>query len=55
LEAVKQSLRKVIEGLPQSLYVGLLAFNRNVFIYDFEDQSTKFTCLSGIEGTSFDT
>ena len=47
LDAVKQSLKTVIEGLPHNLFVGLTAFNRNVFIYDFEDQNTKFYCLSG--------
>lgn len=37
LGAVKESILKVIEKLPHNLYVGLLCFNRNVFIYDFED------------------
>lgn len=29
-----------------------MAFNRNVFVYDFEDEFTKFVCLNGNEGIS---
>lgn len=32
--------------------MGLICFNRNVFVYDFEDEFAKFTCLSGSEGTT---
>jgi hypothetical protein len=51
LESVKEGLKKVIEKLPKNVYVGLIGFNRNVFIYDFEDEFTKFICLNGSEGT----
>lgn len=49
LQAVKESLLKVVSQLPQNIHVGLLCFNRNIFLYDFEDNFTKFTCLSGNE------
>ena len=51
-ESVKEGLKGVVEKLPKNLYVGLIGFNRNVFIYDFEDEFTKFSCLNGAEGTS---
>ena len=53
LAAIKEVLSEAVEKLPQNIYVGLLAFNRNVFIYDFEEEYAKFACLNGQEGTSF--
>ncbi len=39
--------------MPKDIFVGLLAFNRNVFIQDFTDEEkVKFTCLNGSEGTN---
>lgn len=51
LAAVKEVLLAAVEKLPQNIFVGLLAFNRNVFLFDFEEEYAKFTCLSGQEGT----
>jgi hypothetical protein len=50
LAAIKEVLLATIEKLPSNIYVGLLAFNRNVFIFDFEEEYAKFACLSGLEG-----
>ena len=52
LEGVKETLLKVVSQLPQNIYVGLLCFNRNVFLFDFEEDYVKFACLSGKEGNS---
>ena len=40
----------MVGQLPSNIYVGLLCFNRNVMVYDFEDRYGKFVCLSGNEG-----
>jgi hypothetical protein len=50
LAAIKETLAATVEKLPQNIYVGLLSFNRNVFIYDFENEYARFTCLNGLEG-----
>ena len=47
MEGVKESLLAVISKLPQNIYIGLMCFNKNLFMYDFEDAFTKFSCLSG--------
>jgi hypothetical protein len=53
LAAIKATITATIEKLPKNIFVGLLCFNRNVFLYDFEDEYSKFTCLNGaIEGTT---
>ena len=52
LEAVKEMLLQTIDNLPQNIYVGLLAFNRNVLLCDFEDEFPRFTCLRGSEGNA---
>jgi Sec23/Sec24 trunk domain len=54
LAAIKTTLLATIDKLPKNIFVGLLSFNRNVFLYDFEDEYSKFACLSGAtEGTTF--
>jgi hypothetical protein len=55
LAAIKEVLLAAVETLPQNIYVGLLAFNRNVFLFDFEEEYAKFACLSGLEGTALPT
>jgi hypothetical protein len=55
LAAIKEVLLEAVEKLPQNIFVGLLAFNRNVFLYDFEEEYAKFACLNGQEGTPFPT
>jgi hypothetical protein len=52
LAAIKEVLTEAVEKLPQNIYVGLLAFNRNVFIYDFEENYAKFASLNGQDGNS---
>lgn len=47
LASIKEIISATIEKLPQNIYVGLMAFNRNVFLYDFEDPFVKFSCLGG--------
>ena len=34
-EAVKETLLKMVDQLPNNIYVGLLSFNRNAFLFDF--------------------
>jgi len=51
LKGLKETLLKVIEKLPHNIHGGLLAFNRNVFVFDFEGEFTKFLSLNGSEGT----
>lgn len=36
LESVKETLIKTIKNLPQNIFVGLLIFNKNVHVADFE-------------------
>jgi hypothetical protein len=48
LKGLKETLLKVIEKLPHNIHGGLLAFNRNVFVFDSEGE---FTSLNGSEGT----
>jgi len=50
LAGIKEVLAEAVEKLPQNIFVGLMAFNRNVFLFDFEEEHAKFTCLSGNEG-----
>lgn len=50
LQGVKETMLKTIAKLPHNIYVGLIGFNRNIFICDFEDSHSKFVALSGSEG-----
>jgi len=51
LASIKEIILSTIEKLPENIFVGLMAFNRNVFLCDFEDPFLKFGCLGGHEGT----
>jgi hypothetical protein len=53
LTAIKETLLNTISKLPHNIFVGLCCFNRNVFIHDFENEVSLFTCLSGSEGIIF--
>jgi hypothetical protein len=48
---LKSTLIKTIEKLPQNIYVGIVAFSRCVYVYDFSDSHLKFHCFNGHKGT----
>ncbi len=43
---------KTVKKLPQNIFVGLVAFNRNVMLCDFSGkEEPTFICINGNHGT----
>jgi hypothetical protein len=53
LTGLKTTLLKLLESLPQNIFVGLIAFSRVVYVYDFSEESLKFHCFNGHKGTRY--
>lgn len=47
---LKTTLLKLVDRLPQNVFVGLIAFGRCVYVYDFSEANLKFHCFNGHKG-----
>ncbi len=44
---LKQTLINTIRKLPRNIFVGLISFNKNVFLHQFSAENSKVIALSG--------
>jgi hypothetical protein len=49
---LKSTLLNTIPKLPRNIFVGIIAFSRCVYVYDFAENALKFHCFNGHKGTS---
>ena len=47
IESVKETLINSIEKLPDNIFVGLMMFNYNVMLANFEEAEVSYVCFSG--------
>lgn len=47
MESIRNTLIKTIEKLPEDIFVGLITFNKNVMIANFESENLEYICLNG--------